>query len=350
MPKPTVPVVPPPALRSDPDNFSARIEANLIFQGTQNQFMSDTNDFVEEMNTAVEGNASTATSAAGTATSAAGTATSQAGIATTAAETATTQAGIATSAASAADAARILAQGAAASSNLSGRNLIINGDGRINQRGYASGSATSGANQFTLDRWFVITSGQNLAFTGDNSGRVMTAPAGGVGQAIEPSNIKGGSYVLNWTGTATATVNGVARTKGEIFTLAANTTTIVRFFGGTFTDVQLERGTVITPFEMRNIQKELALCQRFHWQPTAISLRIATTTGSVQPLNDAFIKFPVTMRVNPTVSVSYGDGVNIGSPGSTVTTDGIKFSCSSNGGGYATYVANFFAAFAEFTS
>jgi len=35
---------------------------------------------------------------------------------------------------------------------LSGRNLIINGSGRINQRGYASGTATSGANQFTLDR------------------------------------------------------------------------------------------------------------------------------------------------------------------------------------------------------
>jgi hypothetical protein len=33
------------------------------------------------------------------------------------------------------------------------RNVIINGNPTINQRGYVSGAATSGANQYTLDRW-----------------------------------------------------------------------------------------------------------------------------------------------------------------------------------------------------
>lgn len=145
-----------------------------------------------------------------------------------------------------------------------GRNLIINGSGRINQRGYSSGAATSGANQFTLDRWFVVTSGQNLSFTGDNSARTMTAPAGGARQVIEGANVIGGSYVLNWTGTATATVNGTARTKGEVFTLTANTNVVVAFVGGTFTDVQLERGSVVTPFELRPLGQELALCQRYY--------------------------------------------------------------------------------------
>lgn len=147
---------------------------------------------------------------------------------------------------------------------LSGRNLIINGSGRINQRGYVSGTATSAANQFTLDRWFVVTSGQNLTFTGNDSARAMTAPAGGVSQVIEGANIVGGTYVLNWTGTATATVGGVARTKGETFTLAANTNVTVTFTSGTFSDVQLERGSVVTPFEWRSIGHELALCQRYY--------------------------------------------------------------------------------------
>jgi hypothetical protein len=39
------------------------------------------------------------------------------------------------------------------------RNLVINGNFAINQRAYVSGAATSGANQYTLDRWRVVTSG-----------------------------------------------------------------------------------------------------------------------------------------------------------------------------------------------
>lgn len=181
------------------------------------------------------------------------------------ASTARTNLGLGTAATTAATAYATAAQGTKADA-LSGRNLVINGSGRINQRGYVSAAATSGANQFTLDRWFVITSGQNLSFTGDASGRVMTAPAGGVAQVIEGADIVGGTYVLNWTGTATATVNGTARTKGETFTLAANTNAKVIFSGGTFSEVQLELGSVVTPFERRTAGDELARCQWFYSQ------------------------------------------------------------------------------------
>ncbi|MES2714062.1 MAG: hypothetical protein V4653_20975, partial [Pseudomonadota bacterium] len=76
------------------------------------------------------------------------------------------------------------------------RNLIINGNFNINQRAYVSGVATVGANQYTLDRWRVVTSGQNLTFAASGNGNLVTAPAGGVEQVVEGANVLGGTYLL----------------------------------------------------------------------------------------------------------------------------------------------------------
>jgi hypothetical protein len=143
-------------------------------------------------------------------------------------------------------------------------NLVINGTGRINQRGYVSGAATTAANQFTLDRWFVVTSGQNLGFTGTVAGMTMTAPAGGVAQVIEGANITGGTYCLSWIGTATATVNGAAVTNGGAVTLASGANATLRFTGGTFTQAQFELGTVPSPYQRLGISNELRMCERFY--------------------------------------------------------------------------------------
>jgi hypothetical protein len=189
---------------------------------------------------------------------------------------------------------------AAALATLSGRNLIINGSGRISQRGYVSGTATAGSNKFTLDRWFVITSGQNLTFTGTEAGRTMTAPDGGVSQVIEGVNIEGGTYVINWSGTATCTVGGVARAKGDSFTLTANTNVTVTFFSGTFSEVQLE-DTIVTPFERVDIGFERAKCQEYYWRGLpAVNLNFPSyAIGSVMAF---IVSFPVHMRAAPTVS------------------------------------------------
>jgi hypothetical protein len=186
--------------------------------------------------------------------------------------------------------------------NVFGRNRIINGQGRINQRGYVSGTNTTVANQYTLDRWRVVTSGQNLTFTGSDAGRTMTAPAGGCEQVIEGANIEGGTYTINWTGTASCTVDGTSRTKGSSFTLSANTNVTVRFSNGTFTDVQLETGTIPTPFERLPIGDELARCQRYYYQlPTAL-------VSGLQPSGVAGIAFaiqhPVKMRAIPSASLN----------------------------------------------
>jgi len=184
---------------------------------------------------------------------------------------------------------------------LSGRNLIINGSGRINQRSYTSGTATSGANGYTLDRWRVVTSGQNLTFTGTDAGRTMTAPASGVEQEIEGANIVGGTYTISFTGTATCTVDGVTKTSGDTVTLTANTNSTVRFTSGTFTDVQLEPGNVATPFEMRSIGEELALCQRYYLSGTIYGWSYA---GGAVAVRASLERFGITMRVTPSIAFS----------------------------------------------
>lgn len=179
------------------------------------------------------------------------------------------------------------------------RNLIINGNFAINQRGYVSGAAVGAANQYTLDRWRVVTSGQNATFTASGNGNLVTAPAGGLEQVIEGLSIAGGAYVINWTGTATCTVGGTARTKGATFTLTANTNVTVRFSGGTVGEVQLEPGTVATPFEARPYGMELRLCAWYFRSGTFVN-RVGVQSGSEY---FASIALGVGMRATPTVTI-----------------------------------------------
>jgi hypothetical protein len=144
------------------------------------------------------------------------------------------------------------------------RNLLINGLFSVNQRSYVSATNTTAANEFTVDRWFVNTSGQNLTFTTSQNSTTATAPAGGLSQAIEGDNIQTGTYTLSWVGTATAQVNGVAVLNGGIVTLTGGVNAVVKFSGGTVTKPQLEPGPVATPFEQRPYGVEIMLCQRYY--------------------------------------------------------------------------------------
>jgi hypothetical protein len=163
--------------------------------------------------------------------------------------------------------------------NTTFRNKLINAQGLINQRVYVSGTATTAANQYTVDRWRVVTSGQNLAFSTTANAVTFTAPAGGVEQVVEGLNVESGTYVLNWSGTATAIVNGTARTKGETFSLTGGSNVTVRFSSGTFSLPQLEKGTSATPFEYRPFGSELALCQRYYEK--SYNLNVAPGTAEV---------------------------------------------------------------------
>ena len=204
-------------------------------------------------------------------------------------------------------------------SQLGVRNAIINGNPIINQRGYVSGTATSGANQYTLDRWRVVTSGQSITFTDSDNVRTVTTPAGGLEQVIEGINLITGTYTLNWTGTATATVAGNAVAKGGNVSITGATDTTLRFSSGTVSLVQFEPGTVATPFERRSYGQELALCQRYYQRTTAETASATLLTGVIcsgaSSGNGGFNLIGV-MRTTPTLDSSaantfvYSDGVN----------------------------------------
>lgn len=180
------------------------------------------------------------------------------------------------------------------SQNWSGmRNLLINALGQINQRGYISGTATTSANQYTVDRWKVLVSGQNVSWTTTNGIATFTAPAGGFAQVIEGANIQGGNYVMSWTGMATATVNGTAVANGVPFNLAANANATVVFSNGTFSMPQLELGALPTRFDWRLFGIELALCKRYFEKSynTGVSPGTATTAGSLRTHTDGLTSY-----------------------------------------------------------
>jgi hypothetical protein len=210
----------------------------------------------------------------------------------------------------------------------SGKNRIINGDFRVNQRAYASGTATTVANQYTFDRWRVVVSGQVATFAASANGNLVTAPAGGLEQVIEGINLEGGTYTLAWAGTATATVNGSAvANKGQVV-LPANTNATVRFSGGTVGLVQLEAGSVATPFERRPYGQELALCQRYY-ETGVQPIRFMAGVSGITAAYDE-VRFSTSKRTAPTMSLTgfryYSNGADTAFTPSNVSSTVDRFS------------------------
>lgn len=195
---------------------------------------------------------------------------------------------------------------------LAGRNLLLNALGRVNQEAYVSGTPTGVAKEFTIDLWYVEVSGESLTFTGSVAGRTMTAPAGGVSQVIGGEDNRGGTHVINWPGTATCEINGVACVKGATVNLTAGTDVKVTFKNGTFSDSitgpQLERGNIPTAFEWRPLGQEFELIQRYYQKITLSGGGTAVAANNVYA--DA-IAFHVRMRGVPVVDFSGGTVTNL---------------------------------------
>ena len=155
------------------------------------------------------------------------------------------------------------------------RNILINGDMRINQRGVTIAAAANG--DYGPDRWKKVD-------------------ASNMTQIVEEGNfIPSATYTLSGTGVTTQQLTSPASGNWTLPNIP-----IVA------TNVQLEEGSIATPFERRPIGLELSLCQRYYYRivsPGAtarvgLAQMYSTTTGVFT------IPHPVEMRVTPTVTVS----------------------------------------------
>jgi len=209
------------------------------------------------------------------------------------------------------------------------KNLLINAGFRVNQRVYVSGTATAAANEYTLDRWRVLVSGESITFPPLGADNTITAPAGGMGQKIESLNVKGGVYTVQWQGTAACKVNGIARKTGESFIIPADTLTDIVFYGGSVNKPQLEEGAIQTEFDYVLFSQDKVNCFRYFHSILGSAIdEVSISIGVVANGNAArvVVDFPVAMRVSPTVLNSGAEDFQLlRGGGSFVSVTGFSF-------------------------
>nr|WP_314074417.1 hypothetical protein [uncultured Roseococcus sp.] len=179
------------------------------------------------------------------------------------------------------------------------RNQIINGDFRLNQRGYVSGAAVA-AGEYTLDRWRVAGGGY-VSYSPSGIGRVVSIPSAVYYEQIV-EDLPPGTYALSWEGTAVGIVNNatVVPNGGSFATGGGNTS--LTFSGGTLGKVQVEPGTAPTPFELRHVTAELRLAQRYYYRYGRPDTNGRPTLGLGIVVSNALIgivRHPVRMRAAP---------------------------------------------------
>ena len=133
---------------------------------------------------------------------------------------------------------------------------------------------------------------KTIVIPGDTTGTWLTT--NGVGLFVRFALGVG----ANFSGTAGAWAGS------QLFS-ATGATSVVGTNGATFyiTGVQLEKGSVATPFEFRQFGTELALCQRYYYRITSQAagdyfVITAFAIGTTQAFG--FSTFPVQMRTKPT--------------------------------------------------
>ena len=112
------------------------------------------------------------------------------------------------------------------------------------------------------------------------------------------------------------------------------------------TGLQLEVGSVATDFEHRSFGQELALCQRYYYKYPTGGIEMGLNRSGGRRTANAY--FPVTMRNNPTVTITtqFDDGGATIAVG-TVNTNGCGFIQSSSNASNDAPSVNVFEAAAE---
>ena len=240
------------------------------------------------------------------------------------------------------------------------RNRFINGGMAVDQRnaGAAQTITAAAALAYTVDRWYAYSTGANVtgqrvAGAGTTQYRYRFTGAAsvtkiGFAQRIEAANsfdLNGRAVVVGvelansllttvtWNawyantadtfgtlaaptrtsiGSGTITINATATRYHIPITLPAAATTGIEIefsvgaqVSGTWTigEAQLVPGSASELWrEQRPIGMELALCQRYTWIASLAAASVGSGYFSSTTALDSYVKFPVTMRISPTVS------------------------------------------------
>jgi hypothetical protein len=111
---------------------------------------------------------------------------------------------------------------------------------------------------------------------------------------------------------------------GSGYISATGATSVIGTAGATFyiTGVQLEAGSVASPFERRDYGRELAMCQRYAVKYTNQNLGLTLNNSTAySPL----ISFPVQMRATPTIESGATYSVNTGTAGTVSFIPGLPW-------------------------
>jgi hypothetical protein len=154
---------------------------------------------------------------------------------------------------------------------------------------------------------------KTVTIAGDTSGTWLTT--NGIGIYLFFSIGSGSTF--SGTAGAWASAN---------YTSATGATSVVGTSGATFyvTGVQLEVGTVATPFERQIYNAQLAQCQRYYYSlggGTYEQFGTGATTGSTG--GSLPFQFPVVMRSAPTFSISAAGDFQITDGGGNTTVTGL---------------------------
>jgi hypothetical protein len=204
---------------------------------------------------------------------------------------------------------------------------------RSSVTGTFGGSFSNGATNRSYPFTYTINSAntyeyKTITVAGDTSGTWLTDNGIGI--------------FLYWGLGVGTTYSGTAGAwSGSYFISATGATNLMATNGATWyiTGVQLEVGSVATPFERRDYGRELIMCQRYFWRQDFVSgslgvvaMTQASSTTSIRGITN----FPVRMRTSPTLSMTVGN-ILIQGGGVNITPTGYAQLATSKDGDYFSF-------------